>query len=132
MGHDASMKFGDQMQITADYNSTRFRKKIEEGVIDPSLPMFSFNPGSGKIDAVTSATEKYYASRGLTYTYMDGRFIDVTHLHIKEWFDSIRYGGETTANIERAFEEGVTIQMAHKSYIEKRRVEWDPVQKVII
>ena len=132
MGHDASLTFGDSMQITADYHSTRFKEKIAEGIIDPTLPMFSYNPGSGKIDAVTSATDKYYASRGLTYNFLHGRFVDVTHLHIKEWLDCIRYGGETTANIERAFEEGVTCQMAHKSYLEKRRVEWDPVQKVII
>ncbi len=132
MGHDASMELGGTLNITVDGDSTRFREKIADGIIDPSHPMFSYNPGSGKIDAVTSATEKYYASRGLTYTYMGGRPVDVTHLHIKEWIDCIRNGGETTANIERTFEEGVASMMAHKSYIEKRRVEWDPVKGKIV
>ncbi len=132
MGHDASMEFGASLSITADGDSTRYKEKISEGIVDPSSPMFSYNPGSGKIDAVTSATEKYYASRGLTYTYMNGRPVDVTYLHIKEWIDCIRNGGEPTTNIERSFEEGVACMMAHKSYIEKRRVEWDPVKKKIV
>jgi hypothetical protein len=63
---------------------------------------------------------------------INGRSVDVTHLHLKEWFDCIRSGGETSGNIERAYEEGITILMAHISYIEKRRVEWDPVNKKIV
>ena len=51
---------------------------------------------------------------------------------VKEWIDCIRNGRTPSANIERAFEEGVTILMAHKSYIEKRRVEWDPVGRKIV
>jgi len=132
MGHDASMELGSAISITADGNSTRYKKQIEEGLIDPSIPMVSFNPNSGKIDAVTTATEKYYAARGLTTTTINGRPVDVTYLHIKEWIDCIRNGGTPSSNIERAFEEGVTCQMAHKSYVEKRRTEWDPIKRRIV
>ena len=132
MGHDASMELGSAISITADSDSTRYKKQIESGLIDPSGPMVSFNPTSGKIDAVTSATEKYYAARGLTTTTINGRQVDVTHLHIKEWIDCIRNGGTPSANIERAFEEGATIMMAQKAYVEKRRVEWDPINKKIV
>ena len=132
MGHDASMELGNAISITADGDSTRYKKQIDAGLIDPTGPMVSFNPTSGKIDAVTSATEKYYAARGLTTTTINGRNVDVTHLHIKEWIDCIRNGGTPSANIERAFEEGVTTMMAHKSYIEKRRTVWDPVNRKII
>ncbi len=132
MGHDASMELGGSLSITADFDSTRYKKKIEEGVIDTNSPMITVSPGSGKIDAVTSATEKYYASRGLTSTMINGRRVDVTHLHLREWINCIRNGGETSANIERAFEEGATIMMANKSYREKRRVEWDPALRKIV
>jgi predicted dehydrogenase len=132
MGHDASMELGSAISITADSNSTRYKKQIEDGFIDPSGPMVSFNPNSGKIDAVTTATEKYYAARGLTTTTINGRPVDVTYLHIKEWIDCIRNGGTPSANIERALEEGVTCQMAHISYVEKRRTEWDPVKRRIV
>ena len=132
MGHDASMELGKSFSITADKDSTRYKKKIEEGIIDTNSPMITVSPGSGEIDAVTSATEKYYASRGLTSTIINGRPVDITHLHLKEWIDCIRNGGETSANIERAFEEGVAVLMAHKSYMEKRRVEWDPTKRKIM
>ena len=132
MGHDASMELGASMNIKADIDSTRYKKMIENGTIDITTPMISVQPGSGKVDAVSSATSKYYASRGLTTTNVNGHTIDITHLHIKEWINCIRNGGVPSCNIEMAFEEGVTCLMAHKSYIEKRRVEWDPVKRAIV
>jgi predicted dehydrogenase len=132
MGHDASMELGESLSIKADFDSTKYKKKIEEGIIDTSVPMIAIHPGSGKVDAVTSATEKYYASRGLSTTNINGREVDVTHLHLKQWIDCIRDGGTPTANIDRAFEEGVACLMAHKSYIEKRQVQWDPVNRKIV
>lgn len=132
MGHDASMELGNTISITADSESTRYKKQIEAGIIDPSGPMLSFNPNLGTIDAVTSATEKYYAARGLTTTTINGRQVDVTYLHIKEWIDCIRSGGTPSANIECTFEEGIACLMAHKSYIEHRRIEWDPIKRKIV
>ncbi len=132
MGHDASMELDGAMSITANYDSTKYQKQIQNGNIDTNLPMISISPGSGDIDAVSSATEKYYSSRGLTSTVINGRNIDVTHLHLKEWIDCIRTGGIPSDNIDLAFEEGITILMAHKSYVEKRRVEWDPIQQKIV
>jgi len=132
MGHDATMVLGDSITITVDGDSTKYKKQVESGLMDPTTPMVSFNPNLGSIDAVTSATEKYYASRGLTTTNINGVNVDVTYLNVKEWIDCIRSGKTPTVNIERAFEEAVTIIMAHKSYVEKRRVEWDPVKRTII
>jgi predicted dehydrogenase len=132
MGHDASMELGESLSIKADYESTRYKKEIGEGIIDTSVPMLSIQPGSGRIDAVTSATAKYYAARGLTTTNINGKSVDVTHLHLKEWIDCIRHGGEPSCNIEMAFEEGVACLMAHKAYLEKRQVAWDPVNRKIV
>jgi len=132
MGREASMELGSSISITADSESLRYKKQIEAGIIDPSGPMISFNPSSGRIDAVTSATEKYYAARGLTTTTINGRNVDVTHLHIKEWIDCIRNGGIPSANMERAYEEGIACLMAHRSYLEHRRIEWDTVNRRIV
>lgn len=132
MGHDASMELGSSISIQADKNSTRYQSQIEAGLIDPSKPMLSFNPNANGLDGVTSATEQYYASRGLISTNVDGKQMDVTYLHIKEWIDCIRSGQTPTANIERAFEESITCLMAHKSYLEGRKVEWDSVNRKII
>ena len=94
--------------------------------------MISFNPTAGQIDAVTSASERYYAARGLTTTTINGRSVDVTHLHVREWLNCIRNGGTTSVNIEMAFVEGITCLMAHQSYVEKRPVYWDEVNRKIV
>lgn len=132
MGHDATMELGESLSIKADYDSTRYKTQIKEGIIETSSPMISIQPGSGQVDAVTSATAKYYASRGLTTTNINGHSVDVTHLHLREWINCIRNGGTPSANIDRAFEEGMTCLMANRSYLEKRRVEWDPVNRKIV
>ncbi len=132
MGHDASMELGNNAIIMADRNSTRYAEGIKSGLIDTRSPMISFNPNAGQIDAVTSASEKYFASRGLTTTTINGRQVDVTHLHVREWVDCIRNGGVPGANIEMAFQEGITCLMAHKSYVEKKMVAWDEVNGKIV
>jgi predicted dehydrogenase len=132
MGRDASMELGNTIRVTVDRDSEKYKKAIQSGIIDTDSPMISFNPGAEQIDAVSSASTKYYASRGLTTTTVNGRPVDVTHLHLREWLKCIRNGGTTSANIEMAYQEGVACLMAHKSYIEKRQVVWDEVNKKII
>jgi predicted dehydrogenase len=132
MGHDASMKVSGSLSVQADGDSTRYEQKIKDGLIDPSQPMFTYRPGFKGIDAVTSATEQYFASRGLLYTYRGGRRVSAYHLLIAEWLDVIRNGGETSCNIERGFEEAITCHMATRSYQLGRKVEWDPVQRRIV
>lgn len=131
-GNEASLELGSNAIVTADQHSVRYAQSIRSGVIDPSSPMMSFNPNAGQIDAVTSASEKYYAMRGLTTTSINGRQVDVTHLHMREWIQCIRNGGTPSADIEMAFQEGITCIMAHRSYLEKRPVFWDEVSRRIV
>ena len=132
MGHDANMEIGQTLTIMADQDSTRYNEKIKEKIIDPSRPIYSYIPGRKNVDAVTSATEQYFAGRGLLYTYRDGKRVDTTHLHIKEWLEVIRNGGETSCNIDQGFEEAITAHMGTIAYKEGRRVEWDSVNEEII
>jgi len=132
MGHDATMRVGGTLSVTADGESTRYQRKIKLGVIDPSQPMFTYRPGFKGIDAVTSATMQYFASRGLLFTYRGGRRMSAYHLMIKEWLDVIRNGGQTSCNIDRAVEEAITCHMATRSYLEGRKVTWDPVRRRIV
>jgi len=132
MGHDASMEVGSSLTVTADWESTRYKEKIMNNIINTSLPLFTYQPGLKEIDTVTSATERYFATRGLMSTLRGGRTVNTTHLHIKEWLDCIRNGGQTSCNIDRGFEEAITCHMATISYLEERKVEWDPVNKKIV
>jgi hypothetical protein len=132
MGHDATMEVSSGLTVRAEGESTRYEQKIKDEVIDTSLPMFTYRPGFKGIDAVTSATEEYFASRGLLYTYRGGKRVSAYHLHIKEWLDVIRNGGITSCNIERGFEEAMTCHMATRAYQLGRRVEWDAVNRRIV
>ncbi len=132
MGHDAYMNVGGNLTIYADPGSTKYGEKIKQGIIDPDLPIFSFTPGMEHVDAITSPTEAYFAGRGLLYTYRGGKRVDTTHLHIKDWLDCIRGGGEPTCGIDAGFEEAITAHMGTIAYLEKRKVFWDSENEEIL
>jgi hypothetical protein len=105
---------------------------IEKGVIEPQNPIFLYAPGSKRIDAVTSATAKYFAGRGLLYTYRQGKRVDTTHLHIKEWTDCIRTHQQPSCNVDQGFQEAITAHMATVSYLEGVKVYWDAEKEQVL
>jgi predicted dehydrogenase len=134
-GKDATMTVGENLTMTPDERSEKYARMLDNGLVDPERPMLEILQGSNlsdAVDAVSTASIRYYASRGLTTTNISGMEWDVTHLHVREWIDCIRNGGETSANIEKAYEEAVVIAMADISFREKCRTSWDPVNKKII
>jgi predicted dehydrogenase len=132
MGHDATMELGNVISIYADARSTRFADMIKEGRIDPSVPIYQYNPLANATDAVTSATAKYFANKGLLWTYRDGKRVDSTFLHMREWLSCIRNGGKPSCGIQEGFEEAISAHMAGLSYKLGRRIEWDPQEEKVI
>lgn len=132
MGHDASMELGNILTIYADPRSTKYKDLIKEGRIDPQVPIYQYDPTAEGVDAVTSATAKYFANKGLLWTYRDGKRVDSTFLHIREWLSCIRNGGNPSCGIDEGFEEAITAHMAGLSYKTGRKIEWDPVAERII
>lgn len=134
MGHDGNMKLGETLIINADARSTKYKKKIESGIVEPNKPIYTYVPGQNKVDAVTSATEKYFAGRGLLYTYRGGKQVDTTHLHLREWLNCIRQGNgmQPSCNIDMAFQEAMAAHMGTISYHENRKVFWDADNEKIV
>ena len=134
MGHDAYIELSDTLLVNVDPQSTRYKADLEQGIIEPFKPIFSYVPGQESIDAITSPTEKYFAGRGLLYTYRDGKAVDTTHLHLREWLNCIRLanGSQPSCNIDQAFEEAITAHMGTISYHEKRMTFWDEQNEKII
>jgi predicted dehydrogenase len=132
MGHDAYMEVGGGLTVSVDAQSTRYKEKLEAGIIDADLPLLAYNPGQRTLDAVTSATEKYFADRGLSYTYRAGKRVNTTTLHIAEWLNAIRNEGKISCDIEQGFQEAITAHMATQSYLEGRKVIWDEVKQRVI
>jgi len=132
MGHDASMEVSNMLSITADRDSERYAEKIMQGIIPTDTPFFTYVPGQSKVDAVTSATELYFAQRGLLYTYVDGKRYDTTHLHMREWLECIRQAQTPSCNIDQAFQEAMTAHMGTRAYLEGRTMYWDKEKEEIV
>ncbi len=132
MGHDGHMELSDKLIVKTDPNSTRYKKQIDKKIIDPTIPIYTYTPGMKQVDAITSATEQYFASRGLLYTFRDGKRFDTTFLHIKEWIQCIRTNSKPSCDIDAGFEEAITAAMADISYKEKKQVFWDKDNEKVV
>lgn len=132
MGRDASLELGRILSVWVDKNSSKYKSRIEAGIIDPSAPFVNYMKDQQSVDALSSATSKYYADRGLVKTYREGKQQSTTQLHLAEWMNAIQKGGATSCNINRGFEEAVTAHMATRSYREGRKVRWDPGTETIV
>jgi predicted dehydrogenase len=132
MGHDATMEVSSGLKVTADGSSTRYQEMLEDGTVSPRRPMLTYQSGYKGLDAVTTATQEYFASRGLMFTYKGGRRISTYYLHLKEWLQAIRDGTPVSCDIEQGVQEAVTCHMATKSFLEGRRVTWDPTTRQIV
>lgn len=131
MGHDATMELGNTLMVYTDPRSTRYQDMLEEGLVKPDVPMYAYDPRSKGVDAVTGATAQYFANKGLMYTYRDGKRVDSTFLHIREWLSCIRHGGTPSCGIDQGFEEAISAHMSTLSYRFGKRIEWDAVNRVI-
>jgi predicted dehydrogenase len=132
MGSDATMELGKSLTVWADSQSTKYKNRIESGIIDPNTPMVNYNHENLEVDALTSATSKYFADRGLMYTYQGGRRYDTTNLHLADWLNCIRNGGTPSCDIDQGFQEAITAHMATSSYREGKKVFWDPDNEKIV
>jgi predicted dehydrogenase len=132
MGHDGSMELGNFLTVYADRQSTRYKDQIQSGLIDPEQPIYTYIPGRKNVDTVATATEQYFAARGLLYTYRGGRRVDTTHLHIAEWIQSIRENTQPSCDIDQAFEEGVAAAMGIMAQRENRTVFWDKDNEQVV
>lgn len=131
MGRDATMEVGSSLTVTLDPQSEKYKEKIEQGIVKPGEPFYSYVPGKD-VDALTSATELYFAERGLLYSYVDGKRFNTTHLHLKEWLECIRTGKQTSCNIEQGFQEAITAHMGTRAYLEGRTMYWDAEKELIV
>lgn len=120
MGSEAAMYLDLGIRIIKDDYSERYKNTI----IDSSEPLYIYNGGS-EFDAVSSATAKAYIKGGYGPTYIDGKVIDASFLHVKEWLDAIRNQTKTSCDIDQGFDEAVTFNLANLAYVNKKQVLWN-------
>ncbi|MGI6573532.1 MAG: Gfo/Idh/MocA family protein [Fermentimonas sp.] len=128
LGSEATLDIDSAVRMTKD----RYSKLFKEAQVEIDDFLYYYDPGTD-IDAVSSATSRTYFKGGYGPTYIDGKILDVTFLHVKEWIDSIRGYAVPSCDIDKGFEESVTFNLANLAYVHKRPVIWDKVnEKAII
>ncbi len=128
LGSEASLDIDSAVRMSKDRNSEMFK----DVKIDSEEPLYYYEPRMD-IDAVSTATSRAYFKGGYGPTFIDGRIIDVTFLHVKEWIDAIRGHGKPSCDIDKGFEESVTFNLANLAYVHKKPVRWDSInEKAII
>ncbi|RIH65426.1 gfo/Idh/MocA family oxidoreductase [Mariniphaga sediminis] len=128
LGSEATIDIDGAILMYKDKQSEKF-KDIK---IDPSDPMYYYAP-STDIDAISTATSRAFMKGGFGPTFIDGKVIDGTYLHLREWLDAIRGHGHPSCDIDQGFEEAVTFNLANLAYVHKKPVRWDKSnEKVII
>ncbi len=132
MGHDGTMELGNRLTIWADPRSTKYKAELEDGRMQPDVPIYQYDPAANAVDGVTSATSKYFADKGLLWTYVDGKRVDSTFLHLREWLSAIRGYGQPSCGIKEGFEEAITAHMGGLSYKLGRRIYWDQTKEEIV
>lgn len=134
MGHDATMELGNTLTLYADANSTRYKDHLTEGILDAGKPVYKYDPAASKgdLDGISSATSKYFEEKGLLYTYRDGKKVDSTYLHVREWLSCIRHGKKPSCGIKEGFEEAIAAHMASLSFKTGKEAEWDAVNRRIL
>lgn len=131
MGHDGTMELGNRLTIWPDGGSTRYAEMLENGKMNPGIPIYQYNPSANSPDAVSSATSQYFADKGLMWTYIDGKRVDSTFLHMREWLSAIKNGGKVSCGIKEGFEEAISAHMAGLSWKLGKRIEWDAEKEIL-
>ncbi len=128
LGSEASLDIDSAVRMSKDNNSGMYK----DVKIDTGEHLYYYEPRMD-IDAISTATSRTYFKGGYGPTLIDGKIIDVTFLHVKEWIDAIRGHGEPSCDIDKGFEESVTFNLANLAYVHKRPVRWDRInEKAII
>lgn len=132
MGHDASMELSQMISVQADPRSTLYADKIKQGIIPTDSPFYTYTPGKEDSDGVASATELYFAKRGLMSSYINGKRYNTTFLHMREWLECIRQNKKPSCDINEAFDEAISAHMGTRAYLEGRTMYWDKDKQEIV
>lgn len=130
MGTDATIELGSSLNVIIDPASEKYREQIEQGLIKPGEPFYKYAAGKS-IDAISSATEMYFAERGLLFSYVGGKKYNTTFLHMREWIDAIRHKTKVSCGIQEAMEVTLAAHMGTRAYIEGRTQFWDADKRII-
>lgn len=135
MGRDATLRLDNRIEVIANASSAKYKDKFASGQMKPGASFYTYPPDEESqvpIDAVSSATNRYFAEKGMMTTMVDGKPVDPTRLHLLEWLLCIANKWVPSCNVEAGYVEAIAAHMATTAYKTGRKVGWDGGKKMII
>lgn len=135
-GKDATMDLSEgypKIQIDADTERDAYLDMIDKN--EWILPAQDEKEAAirEKIRAETSDTSKWTVSKGIYIDIVDGKEINVTALHVLNFVECVRAGNlKTNCDIDTAFMEGITANMANLAYHRGCKVRWNPETEEVV
>ncbi len=128
-GRDGTMVLGLELQVYPDQSSERYHRQFREGKMAGNKPFIEFKGPTRKPELVTSPTLAWAEGKGLTFTTVGDKVVDVTRLAIEEFIACVREKKRPLCSVEEGFNAAVTCHLGTKSFLENRPVKWDRVKE---
>ena len=124
-GSDGTIVLGLELKVYGEPTSERYAEQFAQQKMSPDRPFIEFQGPTRSPEMVTSPTVAWADGKGLTFTTVDNKLVDVTRLAIEEFRDSVRTREAPTCGVDQGFNAAVTCHLGTKSYRENRPVRWD-------
>jgi predicted dehydrogenase len=128
-GSDGTMILGLELQVFADPKSARYERQFREQTMRKDQPFIEFKGPVRAPELVTSPTLSWADGKGLTFTTVNDKVVNVTRLAVEEFVANLRERKRPRCSIEEGFNSAVTCHLGTKSYLENRPIRWDRVKE---
>ena len=124
-GSDGTLVLGFELRVFADPHSARYAQQFREGKLQWNKPFIEFLGPTRSPELVTSPTLAWAEGKGLTFTTVGDKVVDVTRLAIEEFAANVRERRRPICSVEEGYHAAVSCHLGTRSYLEGRSVRWD-------
>lgn len=135
MGHDATLRLDNRIEVIPNYGSQKYKEKFELGAMKPNVPFYLYPSEEHPVvtpDAVSGATSRYFAEKGMMSTVLDGKPVDPTRIHLLEWLLCIENGWKPSCDIEAGYAEAIAAHMATLAFRNGKKITWNNQERKVM
>lgn len=128
-GTDGTIVLSHELMVYAEPTSERYAEQFRQQKIHWNEPFIQLTGPGRKPELVTSPTLAWADGKGLTFTTVGDKVVDVTRLAVEEFHACCRSGARPRCSVEEGFDAAVTCHLGTMSYLQGRTVRWDRVHE---
>ena len=128
-GSDGTLVLGLDLKVFGDPKSERYAQQFRDKTMKKDVPFIEFDGPVRNPELVTSPTQSWAEGKGLTFTTVGDKVVDVTRLAVEEFRENVRQRKRPLCGVEEGFNAAVACHLGTLSYRERRPVSWDRVKE---